>query len=159
MKILKTFLTAVLFLFTLPPAAVHAGGFDNSRWINGALDRLVEVNRQGTIENVDPDTVGLPQAFVIDLEQRTMRGSPDSLVRRLAPVERITRTPATLVLQGVNEGISGPGTVFGWNLAIDTATGKAVLSAAGSGIAYVAFSTCSPAATVPEGGADSIPQK
>lgn len=158
MKILRTLLTAVLFLFTLLPAAVHAGGFDNTRWINGALDRLVEINRQRIIEDADPDTVGLPKAFVIDLEQRTMRGTPDSLVRRLAPVERITRTPATLVLQGVDEGISGPGTVFGWNLAIDTATGKAVLSAAGSGIAYVAFGTCSPSTTAPEGGADSIPQ-
>jgi hypothetical protein len=68
--------------------------------------------------------VGLPKAFVIDLKQRTMRGTPDSLVRRLAPFERITRTPATLVLQGVDEGISGPGTVFGWNLAIDTATAR-----------------------------------
>ena len=152
-------MTAVLFLVTLLPAAVHAGGFDNTRWINGALDRLVEINRQRIIEDVDPDTVGLPKAFVIDLEQRTMRGKPDSLVRRLAPVERITRTPATLVLQGVDEGISGPGTVFGWNLAIDTATGKAVLSAAGSGIAYVAFGTCSPSTTVPENGTDSIPQK
>jgi hypothetical protein len=54
MKILKMFLTAVLFLFTLPPAADHAGGFDNSRWINGALDRLVEVNRQRIIEDIDP---------------------------------------------------------------------------------------------------------
>jgi hypothetical protein len=149
MKILNTFLTAVLFLVALLPAAVHAGGFDNSRWINGVVDRLVEINRQRIIEDVNPDTVGLPKAFIIDLEQRTMRGTPDSLVRRLAPVERITRTPTTLILQGVDEGISGPGTVFGWNLAIDTATGKAVLSAAGSGIAYVAFGTCSPSATAP----------
>lgn len=159
MRILKMMLTAVLFLAALLPAAVHAGGFDESRWITGAVDRLIEVNGQRVIEGVDPDTAGLPKAFVIDLERRTMRGTPESLVRRVASVERITRTATTLILQGVDEGISGPGPVFGWNLVIDTATGRAVLSASGGGIAYVAFGTCSPSAGVLEKGADNVPDK
>jgi len=144
MKKSKQILTTVLFLAAMLPAAVFAGGFDTSGRITGAIDRLIEINPQRVIEEVDPDTVGLPKRFVIDLEQRTMRGTPGSLVRRVVSVERITRTSSALILQGVDEGISGPDTVFGWNLAIDTTTGKAVLSAAGSGIAYVAFGTCLP---------------
>ena len=51
----------------------------------------------------------------------------------------------SLILQGVDEGMSASTGVFGWSLVIDQSTGKAVLSATGSGIAYVAFGTCMPA--------------
>lgn len=159
MKIVEKIFPAVLLLAALLPAAVYAEGLDTTGRITGIVDRLIEINRQRVIENVDPDTVGLPKTFVIDLEQRTMRGTADSLVRRVASVERIVRTPGTLILQGVDEGISGPGTVFGWNLAIDTATGKTVLSAAGGDIAYVAFGTCSPSAPPQEDGAGNRPKK
>ena len=159
MKFFRKLPTVIFFLAILLPAPVYAGDFDTSRRITGAVNRLTEINRQRVIENVDPETVGLPKTFVIDLQKRTMRGTPDSLVRRVASGDRITRTPTTLVLQGVDEGISGPGTVFGWNLAIDTATGKAVLSAAGSGIAYVAYGVCSPTAATQENGTDDAPKK
>ena len=158
MKILRKLPTVVFFLAALVPASVYAEGLDSSARIVGAVDRLVEINPQRVIEDVDPDTVGLPKTFVIDLDQRTLRGTADSLVRRVAPIEHITRTPTTLILQGIDEGISGPGTVFGWNLAIDTATGRAVLSAAGSGIAYVAFGACSPSATAEPSRADTLPK-
>jgi len=159
MKLFRKLLTVVFSLATLLPAAAYAGDFGASHRITGSVDRLIEINPHRVIESVDPDTVGLPKTFVIDLQKRTMRGTPDSLVRRVASVDRITRTPTTLVLQGVDEGLSGPGTVFGWNLAIDTATGKSVLSAAGSGIAYVAYGTCWPSAAAQESGTDGAPKK
>ena len=159
MKLVRKLLTVVFFLAPLLPATASADDFDASPRITGTVDRLIEINPQRVIENVDPDTVGLPKTFVIDLQKRTMRGTPDSLVRRVAAVDRITRTPKTLDLQGGEEGIAGPGTVFGWNLAIDTATGKAVLSATGSGIAYVAYGTCSPSTAAREAGAVGAPKK
>ena len=157
MQAIKSWMKTGLLLIMILPAAALAGDFEQARVITGAVDRLIEINRQRVIEDVDPDTVGLPKTFIIDLDQRTLRGAPDSLVRRLAAVERITRTPTTLILQGVDEGLAGPAGVFGWNLAIDTATGRAVLSAVGSGIAYVAFGTCSAPAAAAEGGAASTP--
>ena len=83
MKIFRKLLTVMFFLGALLPAAVNAGDFDADGRITGAVDRLIGINRQRVIENVDPDTVGLPKRFVIDLEKRTMRGTPDSLVRRV----------------------------------------------------------------------------
>ena len=150
MNIIMRLLISTLFLIMMPTPADPAGAFDQSWRFTGILDRLIEINQQRVTENVDPDTVGLPRKFIIDLKQRTMRGTPDSLVRRVASVEKITRTTNTLILQGVDEGMSGPTGVFGWSLAIDTATGKAVLSANGSDIAYVAFGSCRPFSTVRE---------
>lgn len=64
---------AASLVMLLSEAAV-AGGLDGSRPIFGTVDRLIEINRQRIIDNVDPDTVGLPKAFIIDLKSLTMRG-------------------------------------------------------------------------------------
>ena len=159
MKMIIRLLILTLFLTMMPTSADLAVSLNQSRRIIGIVDRLVEINRQRVVENVDPDTVGLPTKFIIDLQRRTMRGAPDSLVRRLASVENITRTANALILQGTDEGMPGDTGVFGWSLVIDTATGKAVLSASGSGIAYVAFGSCTPSSAVGEKGSDDTAGK
>lgn len=125
-----------------------AGDFDGSRPITGTVVRLIEINPFRVIENVDPETVGLPKTFRIDFKSRTVRPAPDSLVRRVARIKRIDHIEDKLILQGVDEGVTGTRGGVGWSLAIEKATGKAVLSAAGTGIAYVAFGTCRPSSAV-----------
>lgn len=144
MNRVKEFLTLVACLVMGLPVAAMAGDFDGSRPITGTVDRLIEINRQRIIENVDPETVGLPKKFIIDFKSRRMRGTPDSLVRRVVRIKRIDHIEDKLILQGADEGVAGTTGGVGWSLAIEKATGKAVLSAAGSGIAYVAFGTCTP---------------
>ena len=140
---------AVTVCLALPLTGL-CGGFDEARVITGNVDRLIEINSHRILENVDPDTVGLPRAFVIDLHNRTMRGTADSLVRRVVPIERIDHLPGKLILQGTDEGTAGTTGGLGWSLTIEKATGQAVLSATGSGIAYVAFGTCDPSPTTGE---------
>jgi len=137
-------LTIWVTLALVQPAAALAGEIDGTHAIIGTVERLIEINRQRIIDNVDPDTVGLPKKFIIDFSQRTMRGTPDSLVRRVVHIRRIDHIEDKLVLLGADEGVAGTTGGVGWSLAIEKATGRAVLSAAGSGIAYVAFGTCKP---------------
>lgn len=122
--------------------AQTAGAFDGTRPIVGTVDRLIEINPQRIIENVDPDTVGLPRSFIIDLPQGTMRGTPDSLVRRKVAIQRVEHMEDKLILLGADAGTPGTDGGMGWSLAIEKTTGNAVLSAAGGGIAYVAFGKC-----------------
>ncbi len=154
-----TCLTLGLCLILVGPPAVPADAVGTTGSIAGSVDRLIEINRQRIIGDVDPDAVGVPKTFRIDLEKRIMRGGPDSLVRRVITIDRSMSTPGTLVLQGVDTGLSGPGAVFGWSLTIDTATGRAVLSAAGDGRAYVAFGACWPSPAGTADPADHVPER
>jgi hypothetical protein len=137
----------LLFLLSLPvlmTGPAFSGDFDGSKPLTGTVDRLVEINRLRVIEGVDPDTVGLPEKFIIDFQKNTLRGTPDSLVRRVVMIKRIEHIEDNLILLGADEGMAGTSSGLGWSLSIEKTSGKAVLSAAGSGIAYVAFGTCSP---------------
>ena len=142
MPLRKPLLPLAVWLTLFLSEAAIAGDFDGSRAISGNVDRLIEINRQRVVENIDPDTVGLPATFIIDFERRTIRGTPDSVVRRAIHIERIDHIEDKLILQGAVEGVTGTTGGVGWSLSIEKATGKAVLSAAGTGIAYVAFGTC-----------------
>jgi hypothetical protein len=148
MNMVKPLLPMVACLIMVLPNAAMAGDFDGSRAITGTVDRLIEINRERVIENVDPDTVGLPKKFIIDFKARTMRPAPDSLVRRVVHIKRIDHIEDKLILQGADEGVAGTTGGLGWSLAIEKTTGRAVLSAAGSGIAFVAFGTCTPSSAL-----------
>ncbi|WP_319405465.1 hypothetical protein [uncultured Desulfosarcina sp.] len=137
----------LLFLLSLPvlmTGPAFSGDFDGSNALTGSVDRLIEINRLRVIEGVDPDTVGLPEKFIIDFRENTLRGTPDSLVRRVVRIKRIEHIEDKLILLGADEGMAGTSSGLGWSLSIEKPSGKAVLSAAGSGIAYVAFGTCTP---------------
>jgi hypothetical protein len=134
----------LLCLSVLMTGPAFSGDFDGLKPITGTVDRLVEVNRQRVIEDLTPDTVGLPGKFIIDFKEKTLRGTPDSLVRRVVRIKRIEHIEDKLILLGADEGMAGTSSGLGWSLSIEKMSGKAVLSAAGSGIAYVAFGTCKP---------------
>jgi hypothetical protein len=142
MNMEKQFLTLLACLVGVLSHAAWAGDFDGSRTLTGTIDRLIEINPLRVIENVDPETVGLPQKFSIDFKNRIVRPAPDSLIRRVARIKRIDHIEDKLILQGADEGVAGTTGGVGWSLAIEKATGKAVLSAAGTDIAYVAFGAC-----------------
>lgn len=138
-----------LCLSTVLPCTANCGGFDGSDPITGTVDKLVEINEQRIVGEVDPDTVGLPTSFIIDFDTKTMRGTADSLIRRMVRIKRIEHLGNVLILLGADEG-SGPHQgQMGWSLAIEKTSGKAVLSAAGNGIAYVAFGRCQPLVSNP----------
>jgi len=104
----------------------------------------MEINFYKVINDVDPDTVGLPRKFFIDFEEKILRPSKDSLIRRTSQIKRVEHLENKLILQGIEEGVENIDDGLAWSIAISKKTGMVVLSASGNGVAYVVFGTCTP---------------
>ena len=133
-----------LFCFCIMPQTAFSGDFDGIKPLSGSVDKIVEINAFKIIEDVDPDTVGLPRNFFIDFKEKKLRPSKDSLVRNTSRIDRVAHIENKLILQGVDEGVENIDDGLAWSITISKKTGKVVLSASGDGVAYVVFGTCIP---------------
>ncbi|MDA9761735.1 hypothetical protein N9C84_01525 [Desulfobacterales bacterium] len=124
------------------PLSSSADDFDGSKQLSGSVEKVLEINQFKISSDVDPDTVGLPRNFVIDFDEKKLRPSKDSLVRRISRIRHIGHIENKLVLQGVEEGVENIDDGLAWSIAISKKTGKVVLTASGNGVAYVVFGTC-----------------
>ena len=124
--------------------AAFAGDFDGSKPLSGTTGKIIEINQYKIIDDVDPDTVGLPKKFLIDFNARILRPSKDSLVRTTISFKSVVHIENKIVLQGVDEGVEGVDDGWAWSLTISKKNGKAVLSASGDGVVYVVFGVCLP---------------
>jgi hypothetical protein len=125
-------------------AIAHAGDFDGSKPLSGATGKIIEVHQSKIIDNVDPDTVGLPKNFLIDFDSKTLQPSEDSLARRTIRFKSLEHIENMLVVQGIDDGVEGVNDGLAWSLAISKKNGKAILSASGDGVAYIVFGVCIP---------------
>ena len=121
-----------------------AGDFDGSKPLSGITGKIIEINPQRIIADVDHDRVGLPKKFLIDFKSKVLRPSKDSLVRTTISFKSVAHLENKIYIQGVYEGVEGVDDGLAWSLTISKKDGKAVLSASGDGIAYVVFGTCTP---------------
>ncbi|KPJ76848.1 MAG: hypothetical protein AMJ54_10050 [Deltaproteobacteria bacterium SG8_13] len=130
-------------MMALTPSA-SAGDFDGSKPLAGTTGKIIEINSYKIIDDIDPDTVGLPKHFLIDFGARTLRPSKDSRIRKSISFTSLVHIENKTILQGVDAGVDGVDDGLAWSLAISKKDGKAVLSASGDGVAYVVFATCTP---------------
>jgi hypothetical protein len=121
-----------------------AGDFDGSKPLSGTVSKIVEINPYKIIDNVDPDTAGLPKKFLIDFNARILRPSKDSVVQNRISFKSIAHIENKIVLQGIDQGVAGVDDALAWSLTISKKNGKVVLSASGDGVAYVVFGVCAP---------------
>jgi hypothetical protein len=121
-----------------------AGDFDGSKPLSGITGKIIEINQYKIVDDVDPDTVGLPKKFMIDFNSKTLRPSKDSLVRRTITFKSLEHIENKMVMQGVDEGVEGVDDGLAWSLTISKKNGNAILSASGDGVAYVVFGVCKP---------------
>ena len=134
----------LLCIFFTPFHAISAD-YDGSTTLSGVVNKLIEIKKYEINNDVDPDTVGLPRAFVIDFKEKIVRPTKDSLVRRISKIKRIEHIENKLILQGVEEGVEGVNDGLGWSMTISKDTGTVVLVASDDQVAYVVFGTCTPA--------------
>jgi hypothetical protein len=133
----------VIFVISSVVTAI-AGDFDGSKPLSGVTGKIIEINQYKIIDDVDPDTVGLPKKFLIDFNSKTLRPSKDSLVRRTITFKSLVHIETKMVMQGVDEGVDGVDDGLAWSLTISKKNGNVILSAAGDGVAYVVFGVCKP---------------
>ena len=106
---------AVISFISLATIAI-AGDFDGSKPLAGVIGKIIEINQYKIIDNVDPDTVGLPNKFLIDFNSKTLRPSKDSLVRRTIKFKSLEHIENKMVMQGVDEGVNGVDDGLAWSL-------------------------------------------
>ena len=79
-----------LFCLFIMPFPAFAGDFDGSKSLSGSVDKILEIYPSRINNDADPDTVGLPQNFLIDFNEKTVRPSKDSLIRRISKIKRVS---------------------------------------------------------------------
>lgn len=131
-----------LFFIFISPFPIFAGDLDGSKPLYGSVEKILEINKFKIKDDVNPDSVGLPQNFVIDFKAELIRPSKDSLVRKTTKIRHIEHLENKLILQGVEDGVENVDDGLVWSIVISKNTGKMVLSAAGDGVAYVVFGVC-----------------
>jgi len=131
-----------IFCLCFTPLSAFADDFDGSKSLLGTVNKIIEINTFKITDNVDPDAVGLPRKFLIDFEEKIIRPSKDSLVRKTTRIKRIEHIENKLILQGTDEGVEGADDGLAWSIAISKKTGAAVLTASGDSVAYIVFGTC-----------------
>ena len=126
----------ILHLMILFPFITFAGEFDGSKLVVGSVEKVLEISQFKVNDDVDPDIVGLPRRFFIDIEQKRVLPSKESMVRRISRIKHIEYIENKVILQGVEEGVESVDDGLAWSMAISKRTGKVVLSASGDGKAY-----------------------
>jgi hypothetical protein len=140
--ILNTLARIIICFIVFFPSLSSAGDFDGSKLVVGSVEKVIEINQFTVNDDVDPDIVGLPRRFFIDIEQKRVLPSKESMVRRISRIKNVEHIENKVFLQGVDEGVESVDDGLAWSIAISKKTGKVVLSASGDGKAYVVFGSC-----------------
>lgn len=137
-------LVPVLMCICLAPLAADAGDFDGKAPLLGATITVLECLEDGSCNEVTPESVGMPQFFIIDFEKKEIRNTGAGATERTSQVERLEHVDGKLIIQGAEDGDENIPDGLGWSLAISEETGKWVLSASGDQVAFVAYGACLP---------------
>lgn len=122
--------------------AVMATPFDGSKSLICATQHVSQCDAGADCINVTPESVSLPDLFIVDAGNKVIMATPESGSDRKTAIERSESLDGKLMLQGADDGIEDFRDGLGWTMAIDEETGKLVFSASGDGFAMVVFGAC-----------------
>ena len=91
----------ILYFIILIPSFSFAEDFDGSKLVVGSVEKVLEINQFKIDEDVDPDTVGLPRKFFIDIEQKRVLPSKESMVRRISRINHVEHVENKVFLQAL----------------------------------------------------------
>jgi len=126
------------------PDPVAAGGLESSKSLLCQSDEGKAYHAGGEMRPFNPESVGLAKKFVIDLKHRVVRPTTDSYVQRRSRILQIVYIESKMILLGAEDGVEGVEDGVGWTAAISRETGRFTVSAAGTGVGYTVFGTCTP---------------
>lgn len=114
--------------------AASAEGLDGSSNAVCAVTLVVACTQDGTCLQGQAKTFDLPELLVLDAKNKVLRATRESGLKAVSPVKNMERNGEILVLQGENSR--------GWDIAINTKTGRMSGSSVGDDVSFLAHGTC-----------------
>ena len=115
--------------------AVTAEGLDGSSDAVCAVTHIVACLEDGVCLQGQAKTFDLPELVVLDARNKVLRGTHESGHKAVSPLKNMEHNGEHLVLQGVENS-------RGWDIAINTKTGRMSGSSVGDGVSFLAHGTC-----------------
>jgi hypothetical protein len=115
--------------------AVAAGGIDGTKTIVCAVVDVVGCTEDGQCVEGTARGFELPEFMIMDADKKAIRAAYEAGHNETSPVKNMQQSGDHLVLQGVENG-------RGWDMAINTRTGRMSASGVGDAVSFLAFGTC-----------------
>lgn len=116
--------------------AVSAGEMDGSKNIVCAVVDVVGCTETGKCVEGTAGSFDLPQFMIMDSEKKAIRAAYEAGQKGFSsPVKNMERSGDHLILQGVENS-------RGWDIAINTKTGKMSASGVGDAVSFLIFGAC-----------------
>jgi hypothetical protein len=119
-----------------------AGQLEPAGTLSCTVSEGVECRPEGRISPFNPESVGLPNKFIVDFPKETIFPGKESLVRQQTRIRWTGRVENRLVLTGASEGVEGVDDGVGWSMSINQSDGRFVTAVSGSQVGYVVFGFC-----------------
>ena len=120
---------------TLVSTAVSAAGMDGSRDIVCAVTNVVGCAEEGSCVQGSARSFDVPEFMILDAKKKVVRASYESGNKAVSPVKNIERSGDHLILQGVENS-------RGWEISINTKSGRMSAAGVGDAISFLAFGAC-----------------
>jgi hypothetical protein len=113
-----------------------AGGMDGSKDIVCAVVDVVGCTETGACMEGKARSFDLPEFLIVDSKKKAIRAAYEAGHKDVySPVENLQKSDDHLILQGVENG-------RGWNIAINTKTGRMSASGVGDAVSFLVFGAC-----------------
>jgi len=115
--------------------SASAGGMDGSSDIVCSAVDVIGCAEEGGCVQGTAWSFDLPDLMIVDAGKKVIRGTHEDGHKAVSPIKHMERSSDHLLLQGVENG-------RGWNLAINTKTGRLSASVVGDAVSFLVFGAC-----------------
>ena len=117
------------------PAVMSADRFTGSQDIVCAVTDVVGCLEEGGCVDGSAREFELPEFIIMDSREKVIRNAYESGEKAVSPIQNMQKDGEHFIMQGVENG-------RGWNIAVNTETGRMSASAVGDGVSFLAFGAC-----------------
>ena len=135
-------IAAAVMAASLSAQATMARAQDESASKLCAITQLVECIDGDACYVIEPERIGAPRFLRVDNDGQQLRDPESDHEAPGSTVVHSERVDGKLILQGTDPGVDDLRDGVAWSVAIVEDGGGMVLTAAGEGVAYVAFGDC-----------------
>lgn len=126
---------SVMAVMPFASTAVFAGGLDGSSDIVCSVIEVTACVEDGACISGQARSFDLPEFIILDAKKKLIRAADESGHDAVSPVKNMEKSGDHLILQGVENG-------RGWDIAIDTKTGRMRGAGVGDAVSFLVFGTC-----------------